>query len=337
MRFAPTLAATAVALLVTSAAADADEVVLKYATLNPPGSAVTREWNLPWVEKINEAGKGALKIEVFPGEALANNLNVYDRVLADVAQMAWGIPIYFTGKFKLTNVTGLPFLGGNAEAQSTAFWRLYAKGAFGDEYSEIRPLVMIGLPQSGIHMASKPMRTLDDFKGTKFRTGSKIAGDIILALGGTPISIQVGEMTQALQRGLVEGVIMPWTAFNPFRLDEVTHYHVDVPFGGGPIFIFMAKKRYEALPAAAKKAIDDNSGEATSRDFGKWWDGEDKKTRDRVSALPGHTVVTLPKDEYDRWAARVQTVLDEWGKSISGGAEVIAQYKQEIANVQAGR
>lgn len=335
MRLAATFAAAA--LLAAAAPAQSEEVVLKYATLNPPGSAVTREWNLPWVEKINEAGKGALKIEVFPGEALANNLNVYDRVLADVAQMAWGIPVYFTGKFVLTNVTGLPFLGGNAEAQSTAFWRLYAKGAFGNEYSEIQPLVMIGLPQSGIHMASKPMKTLDDFKGTKFRTGSKIAGDIILALGATPISIQVGEMTQSLQRGLVEGVIMPWTAFNPFRLDEVTHYHVDVPFGGGPIFIFMAKKKYEALPADAKRAIDANSGEATSRDFGKWWDGEEKKTRDRVSAMAGHTVVTLPKAEYDRWAARVQTVLDEWGKSAPGAAEVLAAYKAEIANVEAGK
>jgi len=323
--------------LFAAAPAAAQEVVLKYATLNPPQSAVTREWTMPWVEKIHESGKGALKIEIFPGEALGNNLNIYDRVLADVAQMAWGIPVYFTGKFNLTNVTGLPFLGGNAEAQSTAFWRLYAKGDFGSEYSEIQPLVMIGLPQSGIHMASKPMKTLEDFKGTKFRTGSKIAGDIILALGGTPISIQVGEMTQSLQRGLVEGVIMPWTAFNPFRLDEVTHYHVDVPFGGGPIFIFMAKKRYDALPTAAKKAIDDNSGEAASRNFGQWWDGEDKKTRDRVSAQPGHTVVSLPKDEYDRWAARVQTVLDEWGKSMPGGAETITKYKQEIANVQAGR
>jgi TRAP-type transport system periplasmic protein len=334
MRIAATVAA---AMLASFTAAQAEEMVLKYATLNPPQSAVTREWTMPWVERVNAAGKGAIKVEVFPGEALANNLNVYDRVLADVAQIAWGIPVYFTGKFKLTNVTGLPFLGGNAEAQSTAFWRLYAKGAFGDEYSEIQPLVMIGLPQSGIHMASKPMRTLDDFKGTKFRTGSKIAGDIITALGGTPISIQVGEMTQSLQRGLVEGVIMPWTAFNPFRLDEVTKYHVDVPFGGGPIFVFMAKKRYDALPAAGKAALDANAGEAASRDFGKWWDGEEKKTRDRVSAMAGHTVVKLPKDEYDRWSARVQTVLDEWGKSMPGGTAVIARYKQEIANAASGR
>jgi TRAP-type C4-dicarboxylate transport system substrate-binding protein len=334
MRFAATFATV---ILASFASAQAEEMVLKYATLNPPQSAVTREWTAPWVEKVNAAGKGAIKIEMFPGEALANNLNVYDRVLADVAQIAWGIPVYFTGKFNLTNVTGLPFLGGNAEAHSVAFWRLYAKGAFGSEYSEIQPLVFVGLPQSGIHMAWKPMRTLDDFKGTKFRTGSKIAGDIITALGGTPISIQVGEMTQSLQRGLVDGVIMPWTAFNPFRLDEVTKYHVDVPFGGGPIFVFMAKKRYEALPAAGKAALDANSGEATTRDFGKWWDGEQKKTRDRVAALPGHTVVTLPKDEYDRWAARVQSVLDEWGKSMPGGSAVIAAYKAEIDAVMAGR
>ena len=113
MRLAATFAAAA--LLAAAAPAQSEEVVLKYATLNPPGSAVSREFNQPWVEKINEAGKGALKVEMFEGFALGNNLNIYDRVLADVAQMAWGIPVYFTGKFVLTNVTGLPFIGDNAE------------------------------------------------------------------------------------------------------------------------------------------------------------------------------------------------------------------------------
>jgi len=335
MRIAPKLALAA--LLAASAPAAAEEIVLKYATLNPPGSSVSREFNTPWVDKINEAGKGALRVEKFEGFALANNLNVYDRVLADVAQMAWGIPIYFTGKFVLTNVTGLPFIGDHAESMSTAFWRLYAQGKFGSEYSEIQPLITIGLPQSGIHMASKAMKTLEDFKGVKFRTGSKVAGDIILALGGTPISIEVGEMTQALQRGTVEGVIMPWTAFNPFKLDEVTHYHVDVPFGGGPIYIFMAKKKYEALPAAARAAIDANSGEKASRDFGRWWDNEQEKTRARITATPGHTVTTLPPAEYARWKARVQTVLDDWARNTPGGKPVLDAFVAEIAKVEAGK
>ena len=81
MRIAPKLVLAA--LLATAAPAMGDEVVLKYATLNPPGSSVSREFNHPWVDRINAAGKGALRVELFEGFALANNLNVYDRVLAD--------------------------------------------------------------------------------------------------------------------------------------------------------------------------------------------------------------------------------------------------------------
>jgi TRAP-type C4-dicarboxylate transport system substrate-binding protein len=335
MRIAASFAVAAFAALAQPACGE--EVVLKYATLNPPGSAVSREFNGPWVDRVNAAGKGALRVDKFEGYALANNLNVYDRVLADVVQIAWGIPIYFTGKFVATNVTGLPFIGDKAESMSTAYWRLYEKGVFGPEYSEIRPLITVGLPQSGIHMSSRAMKTLDDFKGVKFRTGSKIAGDIILALGGTPISIEVGEMTQALQRNLVEGVIMPWTAFNPFKLDEVTKYHVDVPFGGGPIFIFMARKKYDALPAVARGAIDANSGEKATREFGRWWDNEQEKTRARIKATPGHTVATLPPEEYARWKARVQTVLDDWAKNTPGGKRVLDAFVAEIAAVEAGR
>jgi len=329
------LGAAATLLFVT--AAQADPVVLKFATLNPPQSHLNVQFIKPWTARINAAAPEELKIEPFELYALANNLNVYDRVLADVAQIGWGLPIYFTGKFVTTLVTALPFTADTSVDASLAYWRMYARGDFGTEYSEIHPLVLIVFPQSGIHMAKKEIRTLEDLKGTKIRTGSKVVGDVITALGATPLSIEVGEMYQSFERGLVDGTVMPWTAFQPFKMHEVTHYHVDVPLGAGSAMIFMAKKRYESLSAAARKALDDNTGEAPVREFGLFWDRIDEEARAGVKAMPGHTVKTMTPAEFAPWRERVEPTLADWVKETPNGGKVLETFRAEIAKAAAAR
>ena len=337
MKFARVFAC---ALLVASApwvARAAEPVTLKFATLNPPMANVSRELVDPWVARVNAAAPAALHVQSFPLYALANNLNVLDRVMSDVAQIAWAIPVYFTGKFVTTDVNALPFVADKSEYASTAYWRLYEKGVFGKEYADLHPLILMSLPQSGIHLASKEVKTLADMKGLKFRAGSKVSAEVVAALGATPITLNVGEMFSALQRHVVDGVLMPWTAFSPFKLDEVTHYHIDVPFGGAPAMIFMTKKKYELLSDAAKKALDANSGEQVSRDAGKWWDKAQAATRALIEKKPGHKVVSLPPAEYAKWKGEVEKVLDRWGSTTPGGAKVLTAFRAEIANVAAGR
>jgi hypothetical protein len=61
MRFLAPFAFAALVAAVAPAVAD-DTIVLKYATLNPPGSTVGREFNHRWADKINAAGKGAVRV-----------------------------------------------------------------------------------------------------------------------------------------------------------------------------------------------------------------------------------------------------------------------------------
>jgi TRAP-type C4-dicarboxylate transport system substrate-binding protein len=330
-------AAALCAIALSTSGTFADPTVLKFATLNPPQSHLNVQFIKPWTARINAAAPDELKIEPYELYALASNVNVYDRVLSDVAQIGWGLPIYFTGKFVTTNVTTLPFTADKSVDASLAYWRMYARGDFGTEYSEIHPLVLIVFPQSGLHMAKREIRTLDDLKGTKIRTGSKVVGDVATALGATPISIEVGEMYQSFERGLVDGTIMPWTAFQPFKMQEVTHFHVDVPLGAGSAMIFMAKKRYEGLSAAARKALDDNTGEAPVREFGRFWDRIDDEARAAVKAMPGHTVKTMSPAEFAPWRQRVEPVLADWVKETPNGAKVLETFRAEIAKAAASR
>jgi TRAP-type transport system periplasmic protein len=101
---------------------------------------------------------------------------------------------------------------------------------------------------------------------------TKNGGEIVTRLGGAPQSIQLIDLYAALQRGGADGVMINWPSFPPFKLNEVTSYHLQAPFGGSATMIFMAKKKWDALPVAARKILAANAGEAESRHFGAFWD-----------------------------------------------------------------
>ncbi|HVV94911.1 MAG TPA: TRAP transporter substrate-binding protein [Hyphomicrobiales bacterium] len=325
----------AAASLLSTAGAQAEETHLKFVTLAPPNWVMTKLFIAPWVERINEAGKGVIHVDRFDGYSIANNLNVYDRVQSDVVQIAWGIPAYAAGQFPLLGVGDLPFVVQHSEDTAVALWRMYARGDFGHEFDQVHPLMLIALPQAGLQMARAEVHTLADLKGKKIQASNRVTTATAEALGATPISLNVGEMYEALQRRTVDGVFMPWTAFDPFKLDEVTHFHLDAPLGGGVAMIFMSKKKWDALPAAAKKAIDENSGEAATRAFGKLWDSQQHDALEKLRGEKGHTIVTLPADEYARWKAKIEPVVANWEKSTPGADKVLQALRDEVAKVDA--
>src|SRR6185437_5597940 len=144
--------ALALAMLKTGAAA-ADETRLLFATLAPAEYTSVTQVFMPWAERINAAGKGVLQIDVRNGMSLASNANVYDRVDADVIQIAVGIPGLVGGKFPLTEVVGLPFVADDAENGPVAYWRLYKTGLLDTEYKDIVPLALSMYQPQGVHLA----------------------------------------------------------------------------------------------------------------------------------------------------------------------------------------
>lgn len=317
-------------------AVKADEVNLLFGTTLPAQVHLNMRVLHPWAEKINEQGKGIVHIDVRDGESIANLSNFYSRVQDDVIQISWGLQTAIGGKFPRTSVAGLPFEVEKAEIGSVALWRLYKSGLLDAEYDTVQPLYMITFPPSGVHYAKQP-KTLENLKGLKIATGSKVTADAIERLGGTPLSMVTSEYYTAVQRGMVDAVLVQWTAFQPFKLQDVTFYHLETKLGGAAGMVFMAKKKYDALPAAARKILDDNSGEAESRVYGKFWDDVDNEGRDMVKALGDkHQIVQQTPEMAAQWRKAVEPVIGDWIKSTPDGEKVLAAFRDQSAKVKAG-
>ncbi|HVA13161.1 MAG TPA: TRAP transporter substrate-binding protein [Stellaceae bacterium] len=328
---------TAAALLLAVPQARAAEIKLLFGTTLPAAVHLNVRVLHPWAERINQQGKGVLHIDVRDGESIANLSNFYSRVQDDVIQISWGLQSSIGGKFPRTAVGGLPFEVEKAEDGSVALWRLFARGLLKPEYDTVQPLFLVTFPPSGFHMA-KPMKTLENLDGLKIATGSKTGADTIARLGGAPISMVTSDYFTAVQRGMVDGVLVQWTAFQPFKLEEVTFYHVDAALGGATGMVFMAKQKYDALPAAARKLLDDNSGEAESRTYGAFWDDVNREGRDMVKGLGAkHEIVEAPPAVQAKWRQAVAPVVDDWVKATPDGAKVLAAFRAETAKLKAAR
>ena len=263
------------AAVVAIPAARADERVLMFATTNVPTAHLNAQFLHPWADAINADGKGIVQLDVRDGTAIANVANYYDRVTSGVVQISWGLLSTVAGKFPRADVATLPFMAKSAADASQALWRLYKAGVLGNEFADLHPLMIIALTPSGIHM-SHPLKSLDNLGGAKLVIASKVNADAITLLGGSPLSIPLSDMYEAIQRGTADGAAVAWTSFDPFHLAEVTNYHVDSRLGTSTAMMFMTKatwNRYRrkrskcstSTPARPRAALSARGGTASAR------------------------------------------------------------------------
>lgn len=325
----PVLAAlmASAALIATTATAQ-ERLVL--GNPNPDQHPLTARILTPWVDAINETG--AVAIEMRNNPMFVSPTNFYDRLQDGVADLVWGLLAFDPGRFPRSLVNSLPFIVPDSEHGALAACRLHEAGGFGDEMANVVPLLFVQFPQSSLHLNGREAPTLEAMAGLKIMTGSPVVSGMIQAFGGTPLSIILPEWYQSMQRGTADGFVMNWTAFPGFRLHEVTTHHYEVPLGGGLGMVFMMRDRYDALPEAARAALDAARSCERMREIGAEVDRWEADARGFVLAQGGHTITQADAETVARLQATVGAAVEEaFAQRVPGGAELIAQYRAAVA------
>jgi TRAP-type C4-dicarboxylate transport system substrate-binding protein len=329
------LAAAACGAALFACDARAETAQIKYAFPAPPFSLLNQWGMTPYAEDVNKAADGEIEVKLFFGPSLANFGNVYDRVTSGVIEMGFGMSGQFGGQFVKSEVASLPFLSENCLEASIAIWRLYANGVLAQEYDRVKPLGLFHLTSSSFH-GSKPLKTMEDFKGVKVAVTSRTSGQYVEMLGGVALNMQPSEVYQAMQRGLVGATALGWPAVPTFKLEEVSKYHLDVFYTVNPAFVFMNKESYAKLSGKAKAAIDKYSGEAYSARLGETGDRMDADGREKTRAHAGHDFTTIDAAELARWKKVFAPVTEEWIKTTPDGDKVLAAYRAEVKKMREG-
>jgi len=311
-----------------------DPVVLRFAYPAPPQGPANQWGFTPWSEEIQKASGGAVEVKIFPGGSIADFNKVYDRVLNGVADIGYGIFGPVSTEFPKAMVASLPFEATSVVEAALALWRLYDTGVIADELARVKPLALFNFSDTGLH-TRKPIKTMADVQGLKLSVGTRALGEMMEKLGATPIQLPPSEYYSSNQRGLIDGSATSWPALIPFKLQEVTNYHLDVAFGQAPAFVVMNKESFAKLPQAGQKVIDSLSGESLTRRMAGAAMRMETEFRATVAGLPNQTINKLDPAEEKRWAQRVAPVTEDWIKATPNGAAVLAAYRAEIAKARA--
>jgi TRAP-type C4-dicarboxylate transport system substrate-binding protein len=332
----PFLAAATAITAISAAAFAAEPILLKYGDPGPPTASIHTQLIKPWSEKVNKESAGTLNVQVYVGYSLVNMRNTLDRVQNGVADLAFCILGPVSSQFPKTLVATLPFEARNAHEAGLALQRLYDKGVIADEWTKVKPIAFGDFANLTYHTV--PMvKTLDDLKGLKISVQGRIAGQTLEALGGTPISLPINEVYQALQRGTIEGTAIGWPADVDFKLTEIAKHHLLESLGGASAIMIMNNKTYAQLSGKAKQVIDANIGTGYTNWFNKVIDDTEHRNIDKVEhAMKDQTVTKLTNAQRAIWEARIQPVIADWEKKTPDGAHVLAAFRKEIAAIRAG-
>jgi TRAP-type C4-dicarboxylate transport system substrate-binding protein len=330
--FFANLCAAAMLAAVPLTAHAAESITLKFANPGAPQGDVSTQIIQPWVAKVNDEAAGSFRVQLFSGPALGQFPQIYDRVLNNVADIAFALLGPLSRQFPKTSVASLPFETPNAAVGTVALWHVYERGLLGDEWSQVKPLTLMVFPNVVVH-TKKPVKTLKDVEGLKLSVQSQLLSATIHQLGAAPITLAVTDLYESLNRGVIDGAVIGWPATRSYRLAEVTDYHLEAPLGSEVTFIMMNKKSYDKLGDKDRAIIDKESGAPWATAIGKILDDDDRAEAERVGKAPGETVTQLPAAEQPEWKARIRDVVDEWTKRTPNGAAVLAAYREEIAKL----
>lgn len=330
-------AALAAFSIAVAAPAPAQEVTMNFAHFMPAGSWQNTELFSGWAEAVREQSGGRIDVTIFPAQTLGKAPAGYDNAKNGVADIAWTVQGYTAGRFPLSHIVELPGLFETAVVGSCAFQKLYDSGALDEEYAETQVLYVHTHGQGHLHTQGKAVTTLADLKGLKIRRPTAVIGKLLAELGAEPVGMPAPRIYESMQRGTIDGYMLPWEAVKGFRLDEVSDQHTEFGFYSLAFVQTMNKAKYESLPADLKQVIDDNSGMKWALRAGRGFDRGDEVGLE--AALASGALNKIEGDELAEWEAAAARTTAGYLKELDDkglpGTETYAKVKGYVAECRA--
>ena len=305
------VAALAAALLSgTAMTSGAQE--LRLSTFVPPVHVIYREILVPWANEVAKATNGEVKVTLYPSMQLGGKApELYRQAVDGVADIVFTLPGYTSPAFPRTQMIELPGLKPDGVAATNMMWDLLDPYLL-PEYEGVKVIALWGAEDAGLMTRGGAIRSLADLKGKRMRAPSAAQAKQLEVMGAVPIAMPITEVYQSLERGVVDGAMLPFSTIPDFRLGEVAKgYTIAGPlFGRSSFLVAMNKKKYDSLSPKARAAIDRLSGRALSLEATKVYL---KRSMQGVESVRGKAeVFELSAEEQKRISAVLRPIISDW-------------------------
>ena len=290
-----------------------------------------------WCDEVTKATSSRVKCNILP-KAVAAPPGTFDAVRDGLADLAYTVHGYTPGRFLMTQMAELAFLGDNAEATSVAYQRVYERHmAALNEHKGVKVIAVFTHGPGNIFNTKKSIQSTADLQGLKFRVGGGMVNEIGKSLGMNVTLKPAPESYELLSSGVMDGVLFPSESVEAFKLDKLVKHRTS--FAGGlynTSFVFMMNEAtWAKIGKDDQAAITKLSGEYAARLFGRGWDSVDRRGIALMQANNVQQVVAS--------AAFVKEVKEKTGllegkwakdsgaKGLANPEQVLKEFRAEIA------
>jgi TRAP-type transport system periplasmic protein len=248
-----TLVALFFAVALFPAAVKAAPIKLTYANF-PPSSTFPCVQMERWAKEVEKRTNGEVKIKTFPGGTLLAAKNIFDGVISGTTDIGNFAMSYQPGRFPVSEAVDLPLGFKNSKVASLVLYDLLEKYK-PKEFQKVKILTVFTCPPADL-MTSRPVKSLKDLKGMELRV-SGTGVEMIKALGAIPVAMPQSETPEAIQKGVVKGIVSSLEVLKDLNYSAYCPYATDANLFVVSFAVVMNMDKWNALSPKAKKVMDD--------------------------------------------------------------------------------
>lgn len=302
------------------AAGDArkDQVtVIKVADSFPNTNPISKFGTQVWIKRLEELGKGKIEVEYYPAEQLGKAASLLDVVKNRVADVVYLGSLYYTDKLPLSSIVGNPGLVKDAASGTKAYHKLVTEDLYEIEYKPhgVKPLWAVALNPYQIVTSDRPVKTMNDFKGLKIRTGGGMQDQIVKELGGTPVSVPAPEIYTSWERGTIDGSLLSLFSWPGYQVDKIAKYSsINATLSSFGVIYAVNESVWESWPEDVRQIVLQASKEVAEA-FPESVMKHEEELMNQYKAQ-GIEFYEISNEELAKWNEKLDRLNQEWVKSM---------------------
>jgi len=188
------------------------------------------------------------------GSAFSTPKKLYPQLSRGITDHSLMPLAYTPGRFPLAESATLPYISEDNKALTVAINKLSDK-YLAKEFKGTQPLALFALPPYQIHLKNPVKNIATDLKGKRIRVVGKGLSDSFRALGADVVAMPVTQVYENMQKGVMDGFVLPNAPLAIFKQHEVSDYHVQANISLAIIYMGLSKKFWNGLSADHQKQI----------------------------------------------------------------------------------
>jgi len=296
------------------APAPADQIVLRVAYHEPAGSSFDQAWQA-FDKDLQEKTGGAARLELYPGEQLGKGADMVSMIVNGVTDIGWIAIAFFPGQFPVAEVLNLPMIGApSGKVAAKSLWDFYETSpVMQEEFAQgMHLLCFCASSPQFISTSKAKVSAPSDAKGLKLRVAGSLPSKYIESIGGSPVAMTPPDMYEAVEKGVLDGMVFDWNGINSFKLTEVLYYSMNMTMVTVPHAIAINQATWDSLPADIQQALNELGGAPGSERFGGAIDAPSETVLAGFKALDGREMIDVSSDDKAKWKDAAGPIWDSW-------------------------